>query len=203
MRRSSITILLSAFTATSALAGGTKYQDTGVPTPAPAPAPVVTGFDWTGGYVGVQVGYGTINYSNFNSQSGGAVGIYGGYRFDMGTSVVGVEGEFNPATLGSYNIPTGDRLKMGAALHLTYGMKLTADERTLLSFKVGPSLARTSLGGTSNTAFGLSAGIDVDHMLTDNIMLRGGLRAAFTNKLGSQNLEARSFGAGVGLGYRF
>ncbi len=203
MKRTAIIALLSAVTATSALAGGVKYQETVVPTPAPAPAPVVTGFDWTGGYIGAQIGYGTINYSNFSSQSGGAAGIFGGYRFDMGTSVVGVEGEINPATLGSYNIPTGDRLKMGAALHLTYGMKLTADERTLLSFKVGPGLARTSIGGSSNTAIGLSTGIDVDHMLTDNIMLRGGIRAGFTNKLGSQNLNSRSFGAGVGIGYKF
>lgn len=202
MKRTAIIALLSAFTATSALAGGTKYQETVVATPAPAPAPVVTGFDWTGGYVGLQAGYGTLSYSNFNSQSGGAVGIFGGYRFDMGTSVVGVEGELTPA-LGSYNIPTGDRLRMGAALHLSYGIKVTADERTLLSFKVGPSLARTSIGGSSNTAFGLSTGIEVDHMLTDQIMLRAGVRAGFTNKLGSQNLRTRSFGAGVGIGYKF
>lgn len=203
MKRFVIGVLLTSITASTAFAGGGKYQETVVPTPVPAPAPMVTGFDWTGGYVGAHIGYGNMNYSGFSSQSGGAGGIFGGYRFDLGTGVVGVEGEINPATFGSYNIPTGDRLKMGAALHVSYGLKLTQDERTLLSFKAGPSMARTSIGGSSDNAFGLSVGVDLDHMLTDNIMVRGGLRAGYTNSLGSQDLNTRSLGAGLGLAYKF
>ena len=204
MKRIAAIGVISAFTATTALAGGGKYQEMQeTVVPVPVAAPVATGFDWTGIYAGALIGYGTMNYSNFSSQNGGFAGLFAGYRFNMGSSVLGVEGEINPATLGTYNIPTGDRLKMGAALHLSYGMKLTADERTLLSFKIGPSLARTSFQGSSETALGLSTGIDLDHMLSDNIMLRGSLRAAFTNDLGSQSLSNRSFGAGVGIAYKF
>ena len=203
MKRLAIGVFLAGITATSAFAGGGKYHETAVPPPLSAPAPMVTGFDWTGGYLGAQIGYGNVSYSDFSSQSGGAGGIFGGYRLDMGTSVVGIEGELNPVTFKTYNIPTGDQLKTGAALHVSYGMKLTQDERTLLSIKAGPSMVRTSIGGSSDTAFGLSGGIDIDHMLTDNIMLRGGLRAAATNSLGSQDLNARSIGASAGLGLKF
>ena len=161
------------------------------------------GFDWTGAYIGAQIGYGTLNYSDFSSQGGGGAGLFAGYRFDMGNNVIGVEGEISPANFERYNIPTGDRLRLGAALHVSYGMKLTADARSLLSFKAGPSMVRTLTGGSSDTAFGLSAGIDLDHMLTDNVVLRGSVRGGFSNNLGSQDIRARSLGAGVGLGYRF
>lgn len=203
MKRIVLSALVSGITASTAIAGGAKYQETVVPAPVYTPAPMVSGYDWTGGYVGAQFGFGTLNYRNFSSQSGGTAGLFAGYRFDMGAHVVGIEGEINPTTFGDYNIPTGDRLKRGAALHGTYGFKVTEDERTLLSVRAGPSVVQTSQGGSTDTAWGLTGGIDIDHMLTDTLMLRGGLRAGYTNNLGSGDLSTRSLGAGIGLGLRF
>jgi outer membrane immunogenic protein len=201
MKRVSISVLCAFVMAQAAAADGMTHQSVTVSSP---PFPYAgSGFDWTGGYAGAQIGFGTLRYTGFNSQSGGAVGLFAGYRHDLGTGVVGVEAEYNPATLGTYTIPSGDRLTAGFAVHLSYGVKFTGDERTLLNFQLGPSWARTSLAGNSKTASGYIAGIGVDHMVTDKIIFRGGIRAGFTNNLGALNLKTRSLGAGIGAAYKF
>ena len=75
--------------------------------PAPAPAPVVVPYvyDWTGFYVGADGGYGqnracwgnfvvngvTFTTEGCNDKSGGLFGGQGGYRFQAGGAVFGVE----------------------------------------------------------------------------------------------------------------
>jgi len=94
-------------------------------------------------------------------------------------------------------------VRWGRAFHASYGLKLSDDGRTLLSLKAGPGVVQTGLGGSSDSALGLSVGLDVDHMITDQIMLRGSLRGGLTNQLCSQDMNARAGGAGVGLGFKF
>jgi outer membrane immunogenic protein len=75
--------------------------------PAPAPPPVVVPYvyDWTGFYIGANGGYGSnracwgdftvngvlFNTEGCNSKSGGVFGGQGGYRWQVGGAVFGVE----------------------------------------------------------------------------------------------------------------
>jgi outer membrane immunogenic protein len=87
-----------------ALAGGVAEPQ---PEPVVQPAPVVSVYDWTGGYVGLQ--FGAIDsdidtsvdildeeYELGKNADGTTFGIYGGYNWQMGTPwVYGVEAEYN------------------------------------------------------------------------------------------------------------
>lgn len=83
------------------------------PPPAPAPAPAVVMpyvYDWTGFYIGANGGYGSNRacWGSFgtglvaegcNSKSGGMVGGQGGYRWQTGSVVFGLEAEGDWASL--------------------------------------------------------------------------------------------------------
>jgi len=81
------------------------------PPPAPAPAVVVPYlYDWTGFYIGGNAGYGqsrncwgnfstTVGPEGCNNRSGGMIGGQGGYRWQFGQVVFGVEAEGDWASL--------------------------------------------------------------------------------------------------------
>jgi opacity protein-like surface antigen len=89
----SVAALVTA--ASPALSGGLA-----APEPAPAvivPAPVVApSYDWTGPYLGAQLGWGWADASpGIESGDNWIGGLHGGYRWDFGTWVAGGELEYN------------------------------------------------------------------------------------------------------------
>ena len=89
-----------ALAAGMASAGGLAAPvETVAPTPiAPAPAPMMRGSDWTGFYVGGQLGYGKVTISDDPEQSdidGAVYGVHAGYMFDLGTIVLGAEVDYD------------------------------------------------------------------------------------------------------------
>ena len=197
---------IAGLLATGAVAGefgkaGPGTTEPMISTPVQQAAPAR--FTWTGGYAGVGVGYGRMDVSGFDSQSSGVAGLFGGYRMDMGGFVVGGEANLMPATLGTATLPGGDELKWGGSLMGTAGMPFGAEGRTLGYVGAGPAFVRTSGAGGSENSVGGTVALGVDHMITDQIMVRGGVNYTVINNVGNTNLNTRTLGAGVGLGFKF
>lgn len=200
---------LAGFMATGAMAGdfsksGPGMQEPVISTPAAPPAPAR--FNWTGGYAGAGLGYGDMKFSGGGDGSAGDVAgaLFAGYRQDLGNVVLGGEALFAPA-IGSPTLSgaNGDEIKAGAALLFTAGVPITADARTLAYAGVGPSMLRTSGTDGSENSFGGTAAIGIDHMLTDSIMLRGSVNYTAIDKVGQDNVNTRTLGAGIGVGFKF
>lgn len=110
---------LAALTATAALAASAisaTAADLPVRAPAIAPAPVFVMSSWTGFYVGGHLGWGNHDgnltaFTPFNGFAGFPVsglasdgvigGVQAGYNHQMGSIVVGLEGDFSVASLSA------------------------------------------------------------------------------------------------------
>ena len=152
----------------------------GDPTPAAAGAGLIppsgtvakqTGGDWTGGYAGVQLGYGSGDFTtslNDYSSDGIIGGFHVGYNWDFGDWVVGPELQYDFADL---SIDSG-------------GGTGTFDEIARLNLRVGLDLGRGLLYGSAGLAYanfdgasgalsgdlddeGYTIGIGYDYRLTD------------------------------------
>lgn len=198
-----VSLSVAAAFLASAAAAGTQIEvapERPVYTPPPAPAAV----NWSGAYLGAQIGYGTNNYDGFPSQSAIIGSVYGGYRHDSGSHTWGVEAEFSPGVLfGTFNTPWGDQLQYGAGVYVTAGLPVTDDRRTLLNFAAGPSLMIYDDAGTTGTSLGLMMTAGVEHMVTDSVILRGALRYGYAPSLGSADVTTNSYGIGAGVAFRF
>lgn len=199
---------LAALATTGAMAGGMSktgpgLQEPVVSTPTAPPAPAR--FNWTGAYAGAGLGYGDMRFSPGDSASNAVASLFAGYRQDMGFAVLGGEAIISPAAIGSPTLPGpgGDELKAGGALLFTAGVPVTADARTLAYVGVGPSMLRSSGTAGSENSFGGMAAIGVDHMITDSIMLRGSVNYNVINNVGQDDINTRTLGAGVGVGFKF
>jgi len=206
MTRFMATAAVAALAATGVSAGGQSKTATMVEPPVmapaemPAPAPR---FNWTGAYAGAALGFGRMSVRDADSGSSAVAGLFGGYRFDMGDFVVGGEAFVAPTAFGSPEL--GDtRLRSGASILLSAGMPVTADARTLGYVAAGPSFLRTrEEGGSSSTSTGATISLGIDHMLTDEIMLRGSINYTAINNVGDADFRTRTTGAAVGLGFKF
>ena len=169
-------------------------------TPPPAPAAV----NWTGAYVGAQAGYLTNRYTGWADQSGFMGSVFAGYRHDSGSHTWGVEAEIAPATLFGATTTWGDDVNYAAGVYLTAGIPVSEDRRTLLSFQAGPSLVLWDAGdGVTGNSLGLALTAGVEHMVTDSVILRGGLSYGYTPNLGSEGVTTNSYGVGAGVAFRF
>ncbi len=160
-------IALSAvFAATTpALAGNLAPAPVDAPVVAPAPVPVAPiGVDWTGPYVGAQLGYGfgDADGTDFDGVLGG---VHAGYNYDLGNWVVGAELDYNFANLeldGSDDtIDQIGRLKAKAGYEIG---------QALLYGTAGGAYAEADVGGSTLSDFGWVAGAGVDYMVSDNII---------------------------------
>lgn len=195
--------MFAALLSAGASFADTKLSGSYAPTvQTPVSAPVMQGFSWTGAYAGIGLGYGSMSASGSSSRRGGALGVFGGYRMDMGAGVVGVEAQLAPLTLGTYNLGA-DRLRWGGALLLSYGMKLGQDERTLASVGVGPAFLNTRNAGSSETSTGIRGQLALDYMLTDTMMLRGSVTHSRINNVGVGNRDTRTTGLEAGMAFKF
>ncbi|SDE06383.1 outer membrane protein [Limimaricola pyoseonensis] len=102
---SSLAIALG-LVAAPAFAGGLAepVADPVVPAAPVAVAPVVTGSDWTGGYVGAQLGYGQAETDDDPAsfdEDGAIYGAQAGYNYDFGSFVLGGELDFTGTELGN------------------------------------------------------------------------------------------------------
>ena len=111
--RHSLTLAVTLLGASPALAAGFSQP---VTAPAPAapviatPAPVVDANDWSGAYVGGQLGFGRLSTELTDDAGdegeifegeGALFGVHAGYMFDFGRFVAGGELDFDVSRLGA------------------------------------------------------------------------------------------------------
>ncbi|MFW5642378.1 MAG: outer membrane protein [Roseicyclus sp.] len=192
--------LAMAFGAAPALAGGMGEPAAPPVTVPAAPAPV-TGADWTGAYGGVQLEYGDADLSGLLEEDGtGALGgIFGGYRYDFGSYVVGAELDLNLADI--------DLDAAGGNIDAVYRLGLEA------GFDAGPALIYGTAGAAVATldadtdtlrGHGYFYGVGVDYAVTDQVTVGAELlQHEFDDFDGVSGLDADALTFGVNAALRF
>ncbi|MDB6453393.1 outer membrane protein [Falsirhodobacter sp. 20TX0035] len=154
--------------APTAFAGGPVVPVAEPVVAAPAPVAVVapaTG-DWNGGYLGAQLGYADGGDVDGDGALGG---IHGGYRWDLGRTVLGVEGAYNSADVSSDD----DAIKLDNLATLTGQVGYDLG-RTLVYAKGGVAYGDGDfLGQDSASDYGYTAGLGVDYQLNQNWTVGG------------------------------
>lgn len=135
------------------------------PTPVVA-TPVVSGADWTGGYIGGGLGYGSGGGTGWASGvNGAAYSGFAGYNFDMGSTVLVAEIEYGNARLSDPN--TNDTFKSLARV------------KGKIGYDAGTYLPYLTVGGgyftkSDNTSdWGYVAGGGVDYAVSDSMTIGG------------------------------
>ena len=165
-----VAVFLTATTlAAPAFAGGPA---TPVPEPEvmPAPAPVVApSGDWGGFYAGTQLGYADVDSNGAGLDGNGELGgVHAGYRWDLGTTVLGVEADYDTASLA---LGAGaDTLDGVARLKLIGGADLG---RSFLYATGGVAWADATVGGASLSDNGYFLGVGMDYAVSDKWTVGG------------------------------
>jgi outer membrane immunogenic protein len=192
MRRSARAVLLSATASVFSLSA--LAADLPARMEPAAAVPYVPAFSWTGFYLGGELGWIQTNprYStgalllgapflvtSGSDRNGLTYGVLGGYNYQIGQLVLGVEGDFAGWTVGTirYTAVTGDFLtahsKWGGSIRGRLGY---AADRALLYVTGGAAFASNvtsvpttgiSIGG-DGTRVGWTAGAGIDYALTNN-----------------------------------
>ena len=184
--------------AAPALAGGTA------PTPTPTPVqivPVAAGADWTGAYAGVQLDLLDGEANIGGGLSGEAFGLFGGYRHDFGSFVLGGEidymvGELSP-DIGGPSVDVDALIRLGLEAGYDAGP-------ALIYGTVGFARMELSVAGLSRDADGIFYGIGVDYAVSDRVTLGAELLRHRFESFGGvpgNDLDATTFG--INIAYRF
>ena len=181
---------------------GSLSQPVEEPVLAAPVAPVLNfGTDWSGAYVGAQVGYGNMNSDGAVNDSGdGALGgVHAGYQYDMGSLVLGGELDYNAADIKlDNNNGSIDKL---ARLRGKVGYDLG---RTMVYGTAGAAYGEINLAGTSFDENGYTVGAGVDYMLTDNVILGGELNyQKFTDVGGTAGNDVDATTVQAKVSYKF
>lgn len=162
-------IATAALTAPAFAGGPTVVVDEPAIVPAAEPY-VAPGVDWSGAYVGAQIGYGDVD-SNGGGLDGNDWfgGVHGGYRWDLGNWVAGTEVSYdaNNIALGA---TAGDELSDVLALKLTAGREIG---NSLVYGTIGAARATASVGGTDLSDNGLVYGLGFDYAVNDRWTVGG------------------------------
>lgn len=194
------TVLGAALTgalALPAIAGGLNEP---LPDAAPVAAPVAplaVGTDWTGGYVGGQLGYGDVNATGLDGD-GLTYGLRGGFDWDFGNWVLGVGADYDWTDIDLGN--TGDTLDSVARLKLRAGADLG---RTLIYGTAGAAHADADIGGASLSDTGWFAGIGADYLITDQWTVGAELLTHQFDDFDNSGVDVDATTASVNVGFRF
>ncbi|WP_010137524.1 outer membrane protein [Oceanicola sp. S124] len=157
-RNTMIAAVAASAVAVPAFAGA--YTEAPADPVVATPAPVYTaGTDWTGGYVGAQLGYGNVDVNGVGEEDGAVYGVQGGYDYDFGTFVLGGEVDY---------VGAEDGILAGADLDSMTRIKLKAgyDAGPALIYGViGAAYANTSAGDDNGMVYGVGA----DYMVNDTV----------------------------------
>jgi outer membrane immunogenic protein len=188
-------LLLSA--AALALVGGSALA-ADLPTyeAAPAVAPMVSAFNWTGFYAGVQTGYAWgdadvagVDVGDDYDVDGWLLGGFAGFNFEISSFVAGIEADLEwvnadgDNAVGSateLNWQGSLRGRLGVALdrvllYGTGGLAIADIDADFVGAVAGDPPAPTVVS-TSGTELGWTVGAGVDFAVTDQIFVRGEYR---------------------------
>lgn len=199
-------VIRTVAVATTFAALGLAPAFAGGPT-TPAPEPVIIpaaepyvapGIDWSGAYVGGQIGYADTDGSDTSLDGHGELGgIHAGYRWDMGTFVAGAEldHDFANVDLGPASTDSLDNI---SRLKLTAGTELGS---ALLYGAVGGAHADATVGGADLSDTGYFLGAGVTYAVSDRWTVGGELLQHKFNDFDSSgvDLDATTLTARVGF----
>lgn len=157
--------------------------------------------DWTGGYVGLQFGTtldSTITLAGTpNDLEADVYGVFGGYRFDLGTFVVGGEldymvGEGDLTSPGAFSFDIDQLVRLGIEGGYDLGNALAYATVGLAQIEI------TDQFGTSDDSSGYFYGIGADIRVTDRVTIGAELLQHEFEDFGFPNeLEILTFGLNV------
>ncbi|QUS35434.1 outer membrane protein [Falsirhodobacter algicola] len=153
--------------APAAFAGGpvVAAPEPVVAAPAPVMIAPVSG-DWNGAYFGAQLGYGDGGDVDGDGALGG---IHGGYRWDLGNTVLGVEGAYNNADLSNDD----DTIKLNDLATITGQVGYDLG-RTLVYASAGVAYGSGDFAGSDDADdYGYTVGLGVDYAVNDNWTIGG------------------------------
>ncbi len=195
-----IPVILAASLFPAPVFAGGVVQPT-APAPYLPPAPAVD-TDWTGAYGGLSLEYGTgdLGVSDFN---GPLIGVFGGYRYDLGNYVVGAEIDYvlsDIAIGGEVTIESIFRAGVEAGADL--GRTLVYGTAGYAQASLEPEPGILIAVGTDFTPEGYFLGIGADHMISDNLLIGA---EVLWHDLGnvSPNVDLNVTTVAVNLTYRF
>ncbi|MFZ1469326.1 MAG: outer membrane beta-barrel protein [Paracoccaceae bacterium] len=172
---------------------------------APEPvieAPVVyvaPSADWSGFYAGAQLGYGDVSSSPAGLDGNGAIGgVHAGYRWDLGTTVIGIEGDYDTASI---DLGVGaDTLDNVARLKLIGGADLG---KTFLYATGGVAYADATIGGVGRSDNGYFLGIGMDYAISDSWTVGGEVLGHRFNDFDGSGIDVDATTVQAKVSYRF
>lgn len=157
-------------------------------------------YDWSGAYIGAQIGYGWADSTlNFNSGAldyvvpvdpdGFIGGVYGGYNFQFGNGVVaGIESDLLLSGIGTDNVLGINGGTTDPSYRFGSDQKWNASLRARLGYGIGRVLPFVTAGvalasyehfetrvlpfSEKETYTGWTIGAGVDYAATDNLIVR-------------------------------
>lgn len=190
----------------SAFAMGDAALAGGMTEPAPEPmveaaaVPVAApSGDWTGGYVGAQLGYGNLGSAGTALDGNGAIGgVHAGYRLDYGQIVAGAELSYDAAKIDLGT--AGDTLDNVAKLKLSAGYDLG---NTLLYVSGGAVRASATVGGADLSDSGYFLGLGADYALNDQWTVGGEIANHHFSDFGGSGADIDAATVQARVSYRF
>lgn len=141
------------------------------PSIAPVEAPMQSSIDgdWSGAYVGAQLGYGDIDSNGAGLDGNGAIGgVHAGYRADFGKFVAGAELDYDVADTelgaGAGTLDNVARIKLMGGIDLG---------RALLYATAGAAYADATVGAAELSDNGTFAGVGLDYAVSDRFTVGG------------------------------
>lgn len=191
-------------------------------------APFNPRFNWTGGYIGAQLGYGwadtdasaTAPAQTFGYDSNGVVGgLHAGYNFQNQTFVYGVEADIDFADLDGSGLGSAGTLTHQTEVNWIGSLRARlgfAADRTLFYVtggwafgEVDVSVTGAAAGSDSETRNGWILGGGVEQAVTNNITARLEYRyvdlgdESFSNTLLSESSDVTVQSLRAGVSWKF
>lgn len=203
-----------AATALPAMAADVVYEEPPAPAPIIDAAPVST---WEGPYAGLHLGYGfggrvrdTSGLSGTVGTDGWMGGVFGGYNFQTGAIVYGLEADVNVSGVDGGNAALAARTTVDGSVRARVGAAVTDDVLVYGTAGGAAERLRVSDGAVTdtNTMLGYTVGAGVDAKLTDQVF--GRVEYRYTD-YGSKtfglttptSIDSSNHRATVGIGFKF
>lgn len=191
--------VLTAVVAGPALAGGPTVVTPEPVVAAPVEPVIVQSADWSGFYAGAQIGYGDVDSNGAGLDGNGFLGgIHGGYRWDLGSYVVGTEIDYDAADINLGG--TTGSLDDVARLKLIGGAELG---NSLLYATTGAAYADATVAGASLSDNGWFYGAGVNVAINDKWTVGGELLQHNFNNFDGSGVDIDALTATARVGFKF
>lgn len=210
MFRHCLVAAAAGLVAAPAFAGNlTEPQTAPVVQPTPQPTMTTTpSNDWSGFYLGGQVGYGNIESDELDSAAdvddddldfnGATYGLHGGYLYDFGKIVAGAEVAFNGTNIEQ------EELGLEVDSLSTAKLRLGYDAGNWMPYvAAGGTRAQFSGDGDDIEADGGYGGIGVDYQMSENIRVGGEIGRHTFEEIDDTDIDADATTAEARMSFQF